>query len=286
VAPLLGLLAALAYGVSDFCAGVASRRIPSGVVTVTGQSLGLLTAAIAVLAFPGRGPVPAVVAWGAAAGVGSGIGTFCLYQGLSMGGMGPVATLSAVLTAVIPAGVGLGVGDRPSTATLVGIGVAIPSIALVAWVPSAGGGERKPARAVPPGLGYGALAGVGFAVLFIGLDQAGTRSGAWPLLPAQLVSMVTAAPFAVRHRGRLPGRTGVPRALGLGAVAGALGGGANLVFLAATGRGSLAVVSVLTALYPAATVILARVFLSERWTRLQATGMILAAAAIALVSAG
>jgi drug/metabolite transporter (DMT)-like permease len=63
-----------------------------------------------------------------------------------------------------------------------------------------------------------------------------------------------------------------------------ISGVANLLFLAATGRGQLAVVAVLTALYPAVTVLLARVFLAERWTRLQAVGLLAAAAAIVLVS--
>jgi drug/metabolite transporter (DMT)-like permease len=67
---------------------------------------------------------------------------------------------------------------------------------------------------------------------------------------------------------------------------GVLSGTANLLFLAATGRGQLAVVAVLTALYPAVTVVLARVFLAERWTRLQIVGLLTAAAGIAMISGG
>jgi uncharacterized membrane protein len=68
--------------------------------------------------------------------------------------------------------------------------------------------------------------------------------------------------------------------------AGVLSGSANLLFLAATGHGQLAIVAVLTALYPAITVVMARVFLAERWTRLQAVGLAVAAVAIILVTTG
>ncbi len=281
-AALLGLLAAVAYGTSDFAAGVASRRFASGPVTAVAQVFGLATAALAVLVFPGTSPTTPVLVWGAISGVGGGLGTLSLYRGLSVGAMSVVATLSAVLTAVIPAVVGLGFGEHLSTAAEAGIGIAIPAIALVSWQPrsSRPGGGRA-------GVVYGLVAGVGFALLFIALDRAGTHAGAWPLLPGQGVSLLVVAPFARRafvDDDDAKNARGAAVAPAIGA--GVLGGTANLLFLAATGRGQLAVVAVLTALYPAVTVLLARVFLAERWTRLQAAGLLTAAAAIALVSAG
>lgn len=65
-----------------------------------------------------------------------------------------------------------------------------------------------------------------------------------------------------------------------------LSGTANLFYLAATGAGQLAIVAVLTALYPAVTVLLARLTLHERWSRLQAIGLITAAVAVAAISIG
>jgi uncharacterized membrane protein len=65
-----------------------------------------------------------------------------------------------------------------------------------------------------------------------------------------------------------------------------LSGTANLLFLAATGNGQLAIVAVLAALYPAVTVIMARLILAERWTALQATGLCMAGIAIILVTTG
>lgn len=274
---LLALLAALAYGTSDFAAGVASRRLSAGPVTATVQACGLAAAGVAVLLFPGAGPAVAALGWGAASGIGSAAGTLSLYQGLSAGPMSVVATVSSVLTAVIPAALGVALGDRLSVPAGVGIGIAVLAIGLVSWQRDAGEGRR-----VRAGLGYGVLAGMGFALLLIALDRAGTGSGAWPLVPGQAVSLLLVTPFARGIR-ELPAARG-PTALTVGA--GLLGGTANLIYLAAAGRGQLAIVAVLTALYPAVTVLLARICLAERWTRLQALGLITAAAAVVLLRLG
>lgn len=278
MAIVLGLMAALAYGSSDFAAGLASRRYAAGPVTGLAQALGVVTAAVAVILFPGVGPRATALEWGAVSGLGSALGTLSLYHGLSVARMSVVATLSAVLTAVIPAIVGLALGNHLTIGTGIGIAIAIPAIGLVSSQPQTA--ARDAARA---GLLYGALAGLGFALLFIALDQAGTHSGAWPLIPGQLVSLVLIAPFA--YRGVIASGSPPLAAVGITLGAGALSGLANLLFLAATGHGQLAVIAVLTALYPAVTVLLARAFLSERWTRLQALGLLTAAAAIILVTA-
>jgi drug/metabolite transporter (DMT)-like permease len=279
MAIVLALGAALAYGISDFAAGVASRRFSAGPVTGVAQTLGLLTAAVAVITFPGAGPKAAALEWGALSGLGSATGTLSLYQGLSVARMSVVATLAGVLTAVIPVIVGIALGNHLSVGAAAGILLAIPAIALVSWQPEPD--DRSAARA---GVLYGMLAGLGFALLFIALDRAGTDSGAWPLLPGQTVSLLPIAPFAYRGlkaSGR-PSRAVAGMALG----AGVLSGSANLLFLAATGHGELAIVAVLSALYPAITVVMARVFLAEHWTPLQTTGLAIAAVAIVLVTIG
>jgi drug/metabolite transporter (DMT)-like permease len=273
---VLGLLAALAYGSSDFVAGVGGRRSGVGRVTLIAQPFGLVAAAVSLALFRGAGPSSAALLWGALSGVGSGIGTISLYQGLAVGRMGVVAPLSAVLTAALPALVGLATGERLPALGSVGLGVAVPAVALVSRQPRADDGPASGAR-------FGVLAGCGFALLFIALDRAGTQAGAWPLLPGQAVAVLAVLPFALR----LLGPAGQwRRAAGPGVVAGVLGGTANLLFLAATGAGQLAVVAVLTALYPAVTIVLARALLGEPWTRPQAAGLLAAGIAVGLISAG
>jgi drug/metabolite transporter (DMT)-like permease len=279
VAILFSLLSALAYGTADFGAGLASRRFAAGPVTGVAQALGVITTAAAVILFPGSGPKTAALEWGALSGVGSAVGTLSLYHGLSVARMSVVATLSAVLTAVVPAIVGIALGNQLRVGTALGVVIAIPAIAMVSWQPNPS--DRRTAQAGPL---YGVLAGLGFALLFIALDQAGTHAGAWPLLPGQIVSLVLIAPLAYRGMRAVspPSRTTMALTLG----AGVLSGTANLLFLAATGHGQLAIVAVVTALYPVVTVIMARVSLSERWTRIQAIGLLVAAAAVVLVTTG
>lgn len=278
VAILLALLAALAWGVADFAGGLGSRGLDAPRVALATQTLGLLAAGIAVLLFPGVGPKLSPLAWGALSGVGSGVGTLALYHGLAVARMSVVATLSGVLAAVLPVIVGLALGNTLDTGAAIGIVIAIPAILLVSWQRTPGSAGRA-----WPGVLYGALAGIGFALLFIALSRAGTRSGAWPLVPGQLVSLVLISPFALRAT--RADASWARRALVLTLVAGVVSGTANLLFLAASGKGELAIVAVLSSLYPAFTVLLARAVLAEHWSRSQALGLAAAVIAVVLVSA-
>lgn len=278
MAVLLALLSAMAYGAADFTAGVSSRRLRAGLVAGGSQFVGLLIAVFAGLAFSAATPTAAALEWGALSGLGSGIGALSLYHGLAIAEMTTVATVSAVLAAVIPVIVGLALGEDLSAGAWAGIALALPAIFLV----STHGGHEP--GSTHRGMLYGSLAGLGFALFFVALDRAGTRAGAWPLVPSQLVCVTLIAPFAVRGLRSVSRPIGGSSLLVVGS--GVLSGGANLLFLAATGRGQLAIVAVVTALYPAVTVLLARLILSERWSKSQISGMIAATAAIILVTIG
>jgi drug/metabolite transporter (DMT)-like permease len=287
VSVLLGLLAAATYGSSDFLAGLASRRLPPIVVTAGAQGLCLLVGLIAVAVYPGDGIDRTVLLWGAASGLGSAGGTFALYRGLGGGEMSVVATLSGLLTAVIPVVVGLATGDSLSAAAAIGIVAAIPAIGLVSW-----SGER--AGAAGSGAIWGILAGLGFGLLFVGYDRAGSESGAWPLVIAEgLAMLLTVGPALLvlgrghREGGAVPdGGASDRRALTLLLGAGLLAGAANLSFIIGNHHGELAVVAVLTALYPGFTVVLARIVLGERWSSTQKVGLVTALIATLLVSLG
>lgn len=273
----LGLLAALCYGVSDFAGGLGGRRASAAAVAILSQPIALLAAIAAVIFLGGGSPTAPSLAWGAVGGFGSGVGTISLYRGLTVGRMSVVAPLSAVLAAAIPAGVGLLTGDAVSALRLVGLTLAIPGIALVSRPPA---GKEQAASS---GVVDGAVAGLGFALLFIGLARAGTSSGAWPLVPGQLVAVATVVALGLTlakpvHSWRAASAPAV--------VTGVLGGLATLLYLAATGRGDLSVVAVLTSLYPAITILLARLVLHERWARLQIAGLGVSAVAVVLISVG
>ena len=274
---MLGLLSALCWGVSDFTAGVGGRRGDPTAVAAIAQSFGLLTPVIAVLAGHPAAPSDATRWWGALSGVGSGIGILALYWGLSAGSMSVVAPVSAVLAAALPALVGLLLGERLAPVALAGIALVVPALVLVPLQ----GGRHHGSRWV--GAVSGPVAGGGFALMFIALARAGTRAGAYPLLPGQAIGMVLVGLTVLWRR---PPGSSWRASWRLGSVTGVLGGTANLLYLAATGRGQLAVVAVLAALYPAFTVLLASVVLGERLGRLQAAGLVVAAVAVGMIVAG
>lgn len=78
----------------------------------------------------------------------------------------------------------------------------------------------------------------------------------------------------------------VPGSLRLIIAAGAVDVGANALYLEATRHGLLSLVAVLASLYPASTVVLARVLLKERFTAAQMAGMACAAAGVACIAFG
>jgi drug/metabolite transporter (DMT)-like permease len=277
-AVLLALLGAASYGVSDFVGGIFGKRASAWAVAATGGLGGAAAALVLAVAHPGD-PRAADLAWGAAAGVGNGIGTAFLYRGLASGRMGVVAPVSGVLAVVLPVVVGVVTGERPGALVWLGIIAAVPAIWLVAREPdtgpatgSAGSGARD-----------GVLAGLGFGVLFTCLGQIPDGAGFWPLVLNQLVGVVVIAIAAT-----LLGVVWVPREAAAwgGALAGLLGGLATAAFLLATHHGLLSVSAVLTSLYPAFTVLLAALVLHERVHRLQAWGLGLCGVAVVLVAMG
>ena len=280
MAVALAILAAISFGAADFGAGVASRRFSAGPVTAAAQLLALCVVVLTTLVLGGGSPDRSVLIWGAVSGLGNGIGTLCLYRGLAVSRMSLVATVAAVLTVILPVITGVVLGHRPALLTWIGLAGAIPAIGLVSWQGNAG--DRSTTRR---GLLYGLVAGAAFGLLFIALERAGTHAGAWPLIPGQAVSVLIVAPFAViglRSASRRPDTLTALCMLGSGLLIGA----GNLLFLASTGLGELAIVAVLGGMGPGVTVFLARVFLAERWTRLQVAGLLLAGGAVVLLTLG
>jgi drug/metabolite transporter (DMT)-like permease len=285
LAVILALVSAIGYGASDFAAGLASRT--ASVIQVT--LLACLAATAAMLAVlplaASHRPSGAALAWGAAAGASGTLGGIALYLGFRYAAFSVAAPLSAVGTAGFSVLAGLLWGERPSALALVGIALALPAIVGVSI--SAGGdkaaeetgGPSRPAAGVAAGL----IAGACFALLLIGLDRAGSRSGLWPAAAAEVAELAVAvAAAAVTRNLRLPrGRPGR-----LAVIAGVAGAAGTLFYFYAAHNGLLAVVAVLTSLYPASTIVLARVVLAERLTVLRLAGLSLAGACVALIAAG
>jgi drug/metabolite transporter (DMT)-like permease len=301
LAILLSLASAVGYGSSDFAAGLAARRASVIRVTLLAEAVSVAVVGVALALIGASPPSPQAVAWGSAAGLGGVAGALALYLGFRHAAFSVAAPLSAVGSAGFSVLAGLLLGERPTALALIGIALALPAIVGVsasAREPSGGevtsdaAGASPPAPEnpaitgrprVPAGVTYGLVAGACFALLFIGLNQAGSGSGLWPVFCSQAAALVAI--------GCVAGFTGdlrLPEARGgrLAAVAGLTGAPGTICFFLATHHGLLAVAAVITSLYPAVTIMLARVLLGERLTAIRLAGLSLAAASVALIAAG
>lgn len=277
---ILGLLAAVAYGASDFVAGLLSRRTSFLQVAVVAQLVAMTTTLIALPFTTTHAPPASALAWGVAGGAGSAFGALALYRGLGAGRMAVVAPISGVIAAALPVLAGYLLGERPTNIAVAGIVLAIPAVWLVSTVDTRTyGGEGATAAGVVDGV----LAGLGFGLLFLALARGGANTGLWPVASAHVVAGVIICAVAVISGTSLRPTSGV--AAGAAGV-GALGAAATVLFFIATHHGLLALVAVLTSLYPAVTVLLARLTLGEHFGRLQTTGLAMATLAVVLIVAG
>jgi drug/metabolite transporter (DMT)-like permease len=210
----------------------------------------------------------------------------CLYASLALGPISIVSPLSAVISAIVPAAFGLYLGDTFSPWGYLAIVLLLIAVVLVGFVP--GADVRMP---TPQALLLGAAAGAGIGAVLICLDQAPEESGLTPVIMLRAVSASLLGLFLiavlVRERGKVrasESKTGMHRFWFAVAAAGLFDSSANVFFLLASRTGSLTVVSVLTALYPLGTIILARVILKEKIARTQQVGIGLALAASAILA--
>jgi drug/metabolite transporter (DMT)-like permease len=275
IALLLALGSSLAYGCADFLGGLGARKahVLRTVMIAAPASL-----VVEVMLWPvfGASFSPAALGWGAASGVASAAAFALLYRTLAIGPMSVLSPVTALVSAALPVCVGLLQGEHLAGAGLAGLPLALVAVVLV----SAGRGEgsARPSRAALL-LASGAGAAIAFQLIF--LHQAPSGSGVAPLTIGRAVSSaVTLAAAGLMHR-----TLGSERpAYAMSAAAGALDSMANLLFLLAVRSGDLAVVAVITALYPAGTVLLARGVLAERIHRSQLAGLGTAAVAVSLLA--
>ena len=321
LAVLLALAAAAGYGGSDFAAGLAARRASVVRVTVLAE---VTSAALLLCVIPfvsSQAPSLASVLWGTAAGASGVAGAMALYLGFRHAAFSVASSVSAVGTAAFSVLAGLALGERPGALSLAGILLAVPAIVGVSAPArqASRDAERAPVEAqavavpgqrdlaargtAPPGehgpdgrrsrpaatgrhaagVGWGLAAGAGFGLFFIALDRAGSGADLWPITISQLAAMVTVTCIAVvtRDLGLPPAGT---RRLGL--LTGVAGAAGTAMFFLASHHGLLAITAVITSLYPAGTILLARVLLGERLTPLRLAGLCFAAASVALIAAG
>jgi drug/metabolite transporter (DMT)-like permease len=272
------LASALGYGASDYAAGLATRSANVLRVTILAEAASVLTLLLIAPWASTQSPTWPAVAWAAAAGLGGVTGAMALYLGYRHAAFSVAGPLSAVSSAGFSVLAGLLFGEHPSALALAGIALALPAIVAISAGPGDGTGGRQAA-----GAAYGLVAGAGFAVLFIGLNRSGSGHDLWPPVIANLIGLAALClAGAVSRQLKPPSR----QASQLAVLAGVTGAAGTACYFVATHQGLLAVTAVITSLYPGSTILLARVLLGERLTRIRLAGLGLAAAAVALIAVG
>ena len=300
---MLGLSGALVYGFADFLGGLASRRLRAVTVAAVAAAVGIAPLLLGLLLVGSRSTWTGTL-WGAVAGVSGGVGVLLLYRALAIGPMSVLSPLTAVFAAVVPVVVAVVRGTVLSGLAVGALVVAVVAVVLVAAVRDTSG-----ARVTAVGLVTAAVAGCGFGGIVLAYDQTPADSGIAPLIVSRVLQAVLLGTAAVvsglvrRSGGAGDPATGadlagsaVPpgrpvrwsarwpvRLVAEVVACGVLDALAN-VFIQAGLHSSddpatLPVVSVLNALYPIGTVVLAGIVLRERLTAVQWSGIVLAFAA-------
>ncbi|CAB4694266.1 MAG: EamA family transporter [Actinobacteria bacterium] len=281
---ILGFTTAVVYGFADFFGAIASRKLSSVLVTAVAGIVGFFFL-LTMIPFFGATFSQAAVVAGVAAGVASAIGITALYASLAIGPISIISPFGAVLGALVPLTFGFFIGDRFGPLGWLALALILIAVVLVGFVP--GADVRLPSA---KGLALAFVAGAGIGTILIALKFSPTDSGLASVLVMRLVSAGLLNILLLATWLRLRRRNGSsPKSIIAGKfwwaviAAGIFDSSANIFFTLALRSGSISVVSVLTALYPLGTIILARLILKERIARIQMFGVLLALSGSAIL---
>lgn len=274
----LALCASLLWGGADFLGGTAARRLPATGVVLVSQAAALVGLLVVAAATGAYGASIGYLGWAVAAAAVGVVALVGFYAALAAGTMGVVAPIAA-LGVVVPVVVGLAQGDRPSVWQGAGVAVAVVGVVL------ASGPELRSAEAgggIRPLLLAG-VAAVGFGLVIVFVSHGARTSTTMTLLVMRATSVAVLGALALG--GAVTVRAG-KRDLAMLLAIGAGDVLANAALAVASTRGLLSVVAVLSSLYPAVTVLLARVVHDERLVRVQTVGVSAALVGVVLIASG
>ena len=268
------------YGAADFTGGLATRRASTIPIVLLSQLSGLVSLLLLLPLLDAAAPTRSDMVWGVVAGLTGGIGVALLYRALAIGTMAVVAPTTAVCAVTIPVVVSVFLGERPEPLAVLGIVLGVASIVLVSKQTTPVGGEGA---GYSNGVGTALASGVAIGFFFLALAQTRTEAGMWPLVASRSLSVLLFGVAAIAGRDAL--RMPAP-VLGLAILCGFIDMLANALYLLAARVGPLSIVVTLSSLYPASTVLLARVVLGERLNLWQVSGVGCALAAVVLIVSG
>ncbi len=275
----LGLLAALGFGAADFAGGLAAKRLHTLAVTGAVAFVGLIVLGTTSLLLQDEWSVEGAF-WGAMSGVTGVAAIGLLYACLARGPMSILSPTTAVLSALVPMTYGLIRGEGLSPWVYPALGLALVAVVLVGFVP-----DERAIRPTPTALLMAIGSGVLIGLFYIFIDLAPDSSGITPLvanrmLQFTLVGLILLVVVLAKGRGFLIKPSVDPwqwsRVVWVLVAGGILDALSNIAVLTGFRVGEVTIVAVLTALYPAGTILLASVVLHERIQRVQWVGLGLA----------
>ena len=277
-APNVGIffafLSSIFWGFGGFFAGQASRR---------GSLLPTLTLDIFIglfLVVPLAFSIADTFTWrdfliGGLAGLFGMSGAAFLYAGMKKAAYVTVIPVSGVVGALFPVLWGLVGGDSLSALQIGGILVGLISIALASGV------SLQTFKGPIAGLRDGILAGLGFGGFYIVIENTSNDTEPWGAVASRLFPLLILIfiLFLIKDKPK-PSKEAFPFIVG----SGLSNACASTCFLLAVNRGLLSVTSLLSALYPAITVVLAHFLIKEKMTRTQVFGVLAAIFSMASIT--
>ncbi len=310
---LLGLTAALCWGVADYCLRGATQTAGTFRALYFMQVVGLLALLLGIEVWSpldfSRATPGALLAT-AAISLLILVGAALLYRSFAIGKLAVVSPIAASFGAVTTI-LALLSGERPNPPQLVGLGLLLIGVVLSGAAPSAHGesrgrgeqGETRWRRLLGPGvaeaLGATLLFGVGYWAMRFVVDQIGSVQVAMigkatDFAALTLIVLVGWASRRLIGVGAFAQGTASPAARALAPRSGAFWGwlipgaildtAANVAYNIGVSGALTSVVATLSSLFTAVTVVLAWIFLHERLTRIQWAGVGFILAGIALVN--
>jgi drug/metabolite transporter (DMT)-like permease len=274
---LYALMSAFTYGTADFLGGFSSRKNSTIATVAWAQGAGLVIVLIAVPLIGASKVELLDIFWGMAGGVSGALGVLFLFRGLSTGIASIVSPVAALSGAALPVLFGFLTGERPPLLTWLGVAMLLPAILLLSWER----GEKN--NHVLKSIRLGLISGVLFGGFFILISRTSEDSGMWPLVAARATTVPLFLMLARFRKTKIRLEPGTRRVTLL---SGILDMGANVFYLLAARTGFLIIAVILSALYPAPTVVLQKIFLHEKLTALRISGLILSIAGAALIGVG
>ena len=269
-----GMAAVLAWGTSDFLGGYATRRANAFLFTVIVNLGGLLVVGTLASVTHAAFPPARSAAWVLAGGISGGAALAIFYRALSSGRMGLTAPVAAVLSAAIPAVFSMFTEGVPGRIPLFGFVIAAVGLWLI---------TRTEDGSKPEGIGLAVIAGIGFASFYLSVREAGDVSALWIATLTRTGGLIVTSLIVLMLRNF---RDITPAGMRWGVVTGCIDSLGTILFVHASQSGRLDEAVVISSLYPAVTVLLARMFLKEHFTRWRLVGLVAALAAVPMIASG